>query len=158
MVKLEQVLLSTSKIQIGIAQTLIFKLHSYLGEETAEIYEKVMAVTTLQNISLESEEKLKLFGPLTNLSTTIFCDSQAAIKALDTHILKSQLVKDRKVLLNTAGYCYTRPISICWMPMQAKQIMKLQTRKPKRYHGQGPCLHPKLLNSSKTNETSGRMP
>ena len=73
----------------------------------------MMAITTLQNISVESEENTKLYGPLTNLSATIFCDSQAAIKALDTHILKSQLVRDCKTLLNKA--CNSRPISICWI-------------------------------------------
>ena len=66
---------------------LIIKSHAYLGEETsvfqAEIYAIFMAITTLQNISVESEENKKLYGSLTNLPVTIFCDSQAAIKTLE---------------------------------------------------------------------------
>ena len=77
----------------------------------AEVHAIIQALKYLVRISSPSQENRVRFGPI--LSAHIFCDSQSALKALDSHLINSHQVLECHNLLNAMGR--RLEISLYWV-------------------------------------------
>jgi ribonuclease HI len=67
----------------------------------AEVHAIIQALKYLVCISSPNQNKRVRFGPI--LSAHIFCDSQSALKALDSRLINSQQILECHNLLNAIG-------------------------------------------------------
>ena len=84
----------------------------------AEVHAIIEALKHLVRISAPNQENRVRFGPI--LSAHIFCDSQSALKALDSHLINSHQILECRNLLNAMGR--RLEISLYWIKAHAGNI------------------------------------